>query len=416
MRSFRGFAVVDIETTGILPGFRHRVAEIAVVHVDLTGEITHEWSTLVNPDRDLGPQAIHGIRAAEVRRAPKFEQVAGDLLELFRGRVVVAHNLPFDSMHLRAEFARLAVDLSGYLSGGVCTMRLAGAVFSGMRRSLAECCKAVGVDGVRFHTALGDALAAARLFGRLVAGAPGIASSRLQGLPDVHWDLPAMPGALVKPVRRQAAAIAEPHFLARLVDRVPREGDPAMDAYLAVLDGALLDRQISVSEADALVEVALDFGLHKAEVIKVHHAYLRDLARAAWADGRVSVEERRDLEAVADLLGLDADEVELVLREEQAAPTQRPQAQVAEVSIGGLVLRPGDRIVLTGAMRRQRSELKAEAEGLGLQVVSSVSKKTRVVAAADPDSLSGKAKDARLLGVPVVAEAAFIRALESMKE
>lgn len=67
-------------------------------------------------------------------------------------------------------------------------------------------------------------------------------------------------------------------------------------------------------------------------------------------------------------------------------------------------------------MRRQRSDLKAEAESLGLQVISSVSKKTRVVAAADPDSLSGKAKDARLLGVPVVTEDAFVRALEAMKE
>lgn len=346
MRSLRGFAVVDIETTGILPSFRHRVAEIAVVHVDLTGEITHEWSTLVNPGRDLGPQAIHGIRAAEVRCAPKFEHFAGDLLELFRGRVLVAHNLPFDAMHLRAEFARLAVNLSRYLSGGVCTMRLAGAVFPGMRRSLVECCKAVGVDGVRFHTALGDALGAARLFSRLVEGAREIASSRLQDLPNVHWDLPAMPHGLVKPVRRHAGASAEPHFLARLVDRVPREGEPAVDAYLAVLDGALLDRQISVSEADALIEAAHDFGLHKAEVIDVHHAYLRDLARAAWADGHVSVEERRDLAAVADLLGLDAKEVDLVLREEQATPMQRPQVHVAEVSIGGLVLRPGDRIVL----------------------------------------------------------------------
>ncbi|MFC3453818.1 3'-5' exonuclease [Amycolatopsis speibonae] len=66
MTALRGFAVVDTETTGILPGFHHRVAEIAVIHVNLAGEITDEWATLVNPDRDLGPQAIHGIRAAEV--------------------------------------------------------------------------------------------------------------------------------------------------------------------------------------------------------------------------------------------------------------------------------------------------------------------------------------------------------------
>jgi DNA polymerase III epsilon subunit-like protein len=94
-----GYAVVDTETTGIHTGYRHRIAEIAIIHLDSTGMVTDEWSTLLNPDRDLGPQAIHGIRAAEVRRAPRFEHVAGDLIERFRGRIVVAHNWPFDAMH-----------------------------------------------------------------------------------------------------------------------------------------------------------------------------------------------------------------------------------------------------------------------------------------------------------------------------
>jgi hypothetical protein len=75
----RGYAVVDTETTGLFTGFRHRIAEVAVIHVDPDGTVTDEWSTLLNPDRDLGPQAIHGIRAADVRRAPRFEEMAGDL-------------------------------------------------------------------------------------------------------------------------------------------------------------------------------------------------------------------------------------------------------------------------------------------------------------------------------------------------
>ncbi|WP_410659620.1 exonuclease domain-containing protein [Amycolatopsis sp. lyj-112] len=410
-----GYAVVDTETTGILPGFHHRVAEIAVVHVDHAGSITNEWSTLVNPDRDLGPQAIHGIRAAEVRQAPRFEQFAGDILELFRGRIVVAHNLQFDSMHLYAEFQRIGVDVSRYLSGGLCTMRLAGTVFPGVQRSLVECCRMVGVGGVRFHTAHGDAVAAARLFGRMLSEAPRLVASQRLSPATVHWELPVLRRNLAKPVHRRSRARSEPHFLARLVDRVPRDGEPEKDAYLSVLDGALLDRQISISEADALVEVAHEFGLHKAEVIGVHHDYLRDLARAAWVDGFVSEDERQDLEAVAALLGLDASEVDRVLSQEQASPPDRPESRAAQVSVGGLVLRPGDRIVLTGSMRRERNDLKAEAVALGLRVVSSVSKRTKVVAAADPDSLSGKAKDARALGIPVVTEDAFLRALEALK-
>ena len=54
------YAVVDVETTGLFPGAHHRVAEVAVVQVDDTGRVTGEWSTLVNPGRDLGSQHVHG--------------------------------------------------------------------------------------------------------------------------------------------------------------------------------------------------------------------------------------------------------------------------------------------------------------------------------------------------------------------
>lgn len=84
------------------------------------------------------------------------------------------------------------------------------------------------------------------------------------------------------------------------------------------------------------------------------------------------------------------------------------------MTVGGLVLRPGDRIVLTGTMRRAREEIVERAVAAGLRVTGSVSGKTRVVAAADPDSLSGKAKQARELGVAVVSEEAFLRALDAI--
>ena len=70
------YAVIDLETTGLNPDRHDRIVEIAIVHVDAAGDITYEWSTLVNPHRDMGPQHIHGISAADARRAPSFAQVA----------------------------------------------------------------------------------------------------------------------------------------------------------------------------------------------------------------------------------------------------------------------------------------------------------------------------------------------------
>ena len=81
-----GFAVIDFETTGLFPGGQDRVVEVAVVHVDDRGAVTGQWDTLVNPERDLGPQHIHQIRAAEVMGAPTFPQIAGELVDLLAGR------------------------------------------------------------------------------------------------------------------------------------------------------------------------------------------------------------------------------------------------------------------------------------------------------------------------------------------
>jgi DNA polymerase-3 subunit epsilon len=48
-----GYAVVDLETTGLHPGRHGRVVEIAIMSLAHDGEVTGEWSTLVNPHRDV---------------------------------------------------------------------------------------------------------------------------------------------------------------------------------------------------------------------------------------------------------------------------------------------------------------------------------------------------------------------------
>ena len=161
-----GYAVVDVETTGFAARRSDRVVEVAVVQLDEAGRITGEWCTLVHPGRDLGPQHVHGIRAADVWHAPSFAEVAGALADRLAGRVVVAHNLAFDARFLSAEFARAGLDVE---VDGLCTMRLAGG-----RRSLAACCAAAGIDPGTAHSALDDARATARLFATMLPVPAGV--------------------------------------------------------------------------------------------------------------------------------------------------------------------------------------------------------------------------------------------------
>jgi DNA polymerase III subunit epsilon len=157
-----GYAVVDTETTGFAARGRDRIVEIAVVQLDEDGVVTDEWCTLVNPARDLGPQHIHRISAAEVWHAPTFAGIAGALAARLRERVLVAHNLSFDARFLAAEFGRLGVE---WPTAGLCTMRLADQYLPQRAgRSLRACCEAAGVSLVDAHSALYDARAAAGLF------------------------------------------------------------------------------------------------------------------------------------------------------------------------------------------------------------------------------------------------------------
>lgn len=387
------YAVVDVETTGLRTSWHDRVVEVAVVRLDESGRRYDEWCSLVNPDRDLGPQDIHGISAAEARRAPRFADLGGRTVELLRGHVLVAHNLPFDAKFLAAEFQQLGVSIP---VGGLCTMRLAGHFLPGAARSLAGCRAAAGLPEHRAHSALHDARAAAELLSRYlaVAGQPPPWSDLVAVAGKEVW--PGLPVTDAAPVRRRHPEEREPHFLTRLVDRLPRLEKPSADAYLEVLDRALLDRHISASEADDLVATADSLGLARVDVAGLHRGYLGELVAVALDDGVVTTDERRDLDGVALLLGLPASAVDDALRDaDQTVRRERWR------------LRAGDQVVFTGAMIPPREDWQREALAAGLQVGDGVTKKTRLLVAADPDSMSGKAKKARQYGIPIVHPEAY---------
>ena len=140
-----GYAVVDFETTGFRGLTTDRVVEVGVVCLDRSGELADEWTTLVNPDRDVSAGHIHGITARDVYGAPLFAEVAGVLADSLRGRVLVAHNLSFEAQFLTGEFARLGHDLQLERECGICTMTLASTYLPQSPRNLGACCLSCGL-------------------------------------------------------------------------------------------------------------------------------------------------------------------------------------------------------------------------------------------------------------------------------
>jgi len=102
------FAVFDFELTG-LNGDVDQIIEPAIVLCNENGQPLFAWETLIDPGRDTGPVHIHKITNEMVANAPKFEEVAPDLIELFNGRVIVGLNNSLDFQCLKRELDVLGV-------------------------------------------------------------------------------------------------------------------------------------------------------------------------------------------------------------------------------------------------------------------------------------------------------------------
>ncbi|GJF30882.1 DNA polymerase III subunit epsilon [Kitasatospora sp. NE20-6] len=156
-----GFAVVDVETTGL--GRSDRVVSVGVYQLDAQGEVTGHWYTLVNPDRDPGPVWIHGLTSAMLADAPSFPEIAGELAEKLRGRVMVAHNALFDWNMLSREFSRAG--LSAPVDQRLCTMVLSRDLGLPLPNGkLSSLVAHFGVQQRQAHNALDDARVLAEAF------------------------------------------------------------------------------------------------------------------------------------------------------------------------------------------------------------------------------------------------------------
>jgi len=405
------YAVIDTETTGLLPGHRHRVIEIAVVLLDARGRFEHEWVTLLNPQRDLGPQHIHGILTADVLAAPEFGDVAAHLAGLLAGRMVVGHNVEFDLGFLRAEFARTGAAVPLVTERAMCTMALAGYLYPGAKRTLGACCSAAGIPLEGWHSALADTRATAQLFERYLQAFPSPppwqwAYEEVRRLP---W--PTIPSVSFTPTVRPVHAGGRHGWMSRLGDQLPRVPEPPQaDSYLAVLDMVLADREITQADADQLVHVATDLGLTRPQVDVLHGYYVAGLASALWSGGVVSPEQRSDLDRVAVMLGHRASDVD------DALVTASHGAYAVPARPGAHGFPPGSTMVFTGDMVEPRETWWDRAVAAGFVPQEAVRPDTDFVVAADVDSLSVKARAARAYGVPIIALEDFRRLLPPTSE
>lgn len=213
----------DTETTGLDPLTGDRVLEFAAIELENDLPTSRSFHRLIHPQRDIPEEAarIHGIRIDQLRDAPRFEEVADDILAFLGDGPLIAHNAPFDFGFMNAEFARMKLPPLDP-ARMVDTLALAKQRFPGLPNSLDALCRRFGIDLSErtTHNALLDCRLLAEVYVELTGG-----RQRGLGLADDDDEQGAIPVATYQAtgprtprlvVPTQAEREAHAAFVARL--------------------------------------------------------------------------------------------------------------------------------------------------------------------------------------------------------
>jgi len=199
--------VLDLETTGLSAG-RDRIVEIGAVRVRSL-ELADTFETLVDPGRLLPPPvaALTGIRADELRRAPRAETAVRRFLAFTGDAPLAAHNARFDLGFLDREVGRLTgLRIAAPVVDTVWLARRL-LVHRSERFSLAWLAHFFGTSSRPSHRALPDALATAEILVALLGLAQERGARTLQDVVELaaprarrlHSKRPLVAGAPPRP-------------------------------------------------------------------------------------------------------------------------------------------------------------------------------------------------------------------------
>jgi len=153
------YTIIDVETTGR----GNRMTEISIFKYD-GQQVIEEFTSLVNPEVPIPMHitALTGIDNVMVADAPKFHEIAQQIIEITSETIFVAHSVNFDYNVIRNEFKLLDID---FQRKKLCTVRLSRKLIPGKKTySLGKLCKSLNIPLTDRHRARGDAAATVILF------------------------------------------------------------------------------------------------------------------------------------------------------------------------------------------------------------------------------------------------------------
>jgi DNA polymerase III subunit epsilon len=178
------FVIFDTETTGLDPQ-KDEICQIAAIRL-VNGKIVagERFDMLVNPGRHIpaASTAIHQITNAMVADAPDVATALTRFHAFAKGAVLVAHNAPFDMGFLRRREAEIGARFDQpILDTVLCSAILYG---QSAEHTLDALCARlhIRIAAEDRHTAIGDAIATAEAFRKMIPMLQAAALPNLQAV------------------------------------------------------------------------------------------------------------------------------------------------------------------------------------------------------------------------------------------
>ena len=139
-------------------------------------QVVERFSSLINPQVAIPDYItrLTGISSDMVSTAPRFYEVAKEIVQITQDAVFVAHNVRFDFSFLQHAFRRLGYK---FTRKQLCTVKLSRKKIPGLKSySLGKICQHLDIQNQAAHRAMGDAQATLELFQHLIEASPNQAT------------------------------------------------------------------------------------------------------------------------------------------------------------------------------------------------------------------------------------------------
>lgn len=179
------FICLDTETTGLDTKNGGRICEIAMVG-SRGGQREGFYTSIINPQCHIPADitAIHGITDEMTFQAPKFADIALNIIDFLQGNVVVGHNAAFDVGFIQNEFELLGLKMPEVIV--LDTLKFARTHGNFSRNRLGIIAQELGFSCEGWHRALADTVMTEKIFYYFVAKFKAMGASTLGDLFDLQ--------------------------------------------------------------------------------------------------------------------------------------------------------------------------------------------------------------------------------------